>query len=194
MSDLSTHFTAQRSQELIKENHEHLITLGVSHPVLEKIREKTYEHGGLRTKLTGAGGGGCSVTLIPDGKNSRQLSTQNRLINPYSLFADFKDEQLNTLIDELIREGFHPYLTSVGGSGLGILSPYPEHRTRGSDPQPPRQGAGGPVTPPETPTPDVAERHKKQPVASDPLRPTFETAATTDLAEWTTSLGRWLYV
>ncbi|KAH6909047.1 cystathionine beta-lyase [Coprinopsis sp. MPI-PUGE-AT-0042] len=157
--------------ELIKENHEHLITLGVSHP------RKPSSTGGLRTKLTGAGGGGCSVTLIPDGKNA----------------TTSKDEELNALIDELIREGFHPYLTSVGGSGLGILSPYPEHRTRGSDPQPPRQGAGGPATPPETPTPDVAERHKKQALASDPLRPTFETAATTDLAEWATGLGRWLY-
>ncbi|KAJ2925518.1 hypothetical protein H1R20_g11578, partial [Candolleomyces eurysporus] len=97
---------------LIKENHDHLVTLGVSHPALETIRETTKTTFGLYTKLTGAGGGGCAVTLIPD---------------------DFKDGDLQTLIDELIRQDFHPYLTSVGGSGLGILSPFPEHRTPGSD-------------------------------------------------------------
>ncbi len=49
------------------ENHQHLVTLGVSHPALETIRNKTAVPHGLSTKLTGAGGGGCAVTLIPDG-------------------------------------------------------------------------------------------------------------------------------
>jgi len=53
--------------KLIEENHGHLRTLGVSHPSLERIlevtKEKPFE---LSTKLTGAGGGGCAVTLIPD--------------------------------------------------------------------------------------------------------------------------------
>ena len=53
---------------LIPENHAHLVALGVSHPVLETIRAlTTAEPYGLTTKLTGAGGGGCAVTLIPDG-------------------------------------------------------------------------------------------------------------------------------
>lgn len=55
-------------QALIDENHAHLISLGVSHESLEKIRRTTaaqpYQ---LSTKLTGAGGGGCAVTLVPDG-------------------------------------------------------------------------------------------------------------------------------
>ena len=55
-------------EALITENHAHLVALGVSHPVLETIRAQTAaEPYGLTTKLTGAGGGGCSVTLIPDG-------------------------------------------------------------------------------------------------------------------------------
>lgn len=157
---------------LIEENHDHLVTLGVSHPALETIREKTKSPFGLSTKLTGAGGGGCAVTLIPD---------------------DFKDEDLQSLIDELIRQDYQPYLTSVGGSGLGILSPYAEHRTRGSDPLPPRQDVGQ-VTPPETPNPEIAEGYEKQAGVFDPLRPPFETAATTDLPGWTAGLGRWLYV
>lgn len=107
--------------------------------------------------------------------------------------TDFKDEELQSVIDAMTRQEFQPYLTSVGGSGLGILSPYPEHRTRGSDPKPPREDVGQ-VTPPETPHPEPAEGYEKQVGVFDPLRPRFETAATTDLPEWTASLGRWLYV
>ncbi len=56
-------------QALVQENHQHLVSLGVSHPVLETIRETTLAAPyGLSTKLTGAGGGGCAVTLIPDGE------------------------------------------------------------------------------------------------------------------------------
>ncbi|KAJ2916633.1 hypothetical protein MD484_g3808, partial [Candolleomyces efflorescens] len=156
---------------LIKENHDHLVTLGVSHPALETIRETTQTPFGLYTKLTGAGGGGCAVTLIPD---------------------DFKDGDLQTLIDGLIRQGFQPYLTSVGGSGLGILSPFPEHRTQGSDPHRSRQEAGQ-VTPPETPNPEIVEGYEKQ-SEFHPLRPSFEASVTTDLPQWAVSLGRWLYV
>lgn len=55
------------TQALINENHAHLVTLGVSHPTLEAIRVKTAAHPyALSTKLTGAGGGGCAVTLVPD--------------------------------------------------------------------------------------------------------------------------------
>ena len=57
----------------MEENHRHLVTLGVSHPSLETIKEKTATPFGLSTKLTGAGGGGCAVTLIPDSKR-RSLS------------------------------------------------------------------------------------------------------------------------
>jgi mevalonate kinase len=56
----------QALASLMQENHAHLDTLGVSHPSLEEIREVTSSFG-LSTKLTGAGGGGCAVTLVPDG-------------------------------------------------------------------------------------------------------------------------------
>jgi mevalonate kinase len=62
-------YSSSRLQRLIDENHDHLAHLGVSHPALEIIRAKTaalpYR---LSTKLTGAGGGGCAVTLLPDGE------------------------------------------------------------------------------------------------------------------------------
>ncbi|PBL03760.1 cystathionine beta-lyase [Armillaria gallica] len=143
---------------LIRENHTHLVSLGVSHPALELIRSTTgaapYS---LSTKLTGAGGGGCAVTLIPD---------------------DFKEETLKALLDEIVAQQFDPYLTSVGGSGLGILSP---HRTTGSAAYLPP----GQVTPPETPSPGGGGVN---------LCPVFQAKRVLELSQWADSLGRWLYV
>lgn len=67
------------SQTLIEENHAHLCTLEVSHASLEAIKAKTALYD-LHTKLTGAGGGGCAITLIPDGKYMRREFLSNCLI------------------------------------------------------------------------------------------------------------------
>jgi mevalonate kinase len=45
-------------------NHALLNALGVGHAALERIVAVTRAHG-LTTKLTGAGGGGCAITLLP---------------------------------------------------------------------------------------------------------------------------------
>ncbi|KAF9490783.1 cystathionine beta-lyase [Pleurotus eryngii] len=145
---------------LINENHIHLANLGVSHPALEAIRAKTAARQ-LSTKLTGAGGGGCAVTLVPD---------------------DFHEDALSDLIEDLQRDGYEPYLTSVGGSGLGVLSPYTR---RGS------AESLGRLTPPETPGELTSQRTGGEEV---PLNAAFETTATTGLSQWAEELGRWLYV
>ncbi|KAG0285483.1 hypothetical protein BGZ96_010269, partial [Linnemannia gamsii] len=54
-----------RFGELVDVNHGLLAALGVSHPSLEKVREISSKLG-LKSKLTGAGGGGCALTLIRD--------------------------------------------------------------------------------------------------------------------------------
>ena len=57
------------SQTLIDDNHTLLDQLRVSHPSLEAVRRITSaDPYNLATKLTGAGGGGCAVTLIPGGQ------------------------------------------------------------------------------------------------------------------------------
>ena len=62
----------KKLENLVDRNHEILNELGVGHPALEAIRTKTGQKPyGLHTKLTGAGGGGCAVTVVPDGNSHR---------------------------------------------------------------------------------------------------------------------------
>ncbi|KAH8831535.1 cystathionine beta-lyase [Flagelloscypha sp. PMI_526] len=156
---------------LISANHQHLVTLGVSHPSLEAIRSTTMKDPyNLSTKLTGAGGGGCSVTLLPDEVN---------------------DDAIAALIEELNALTYESYLTSVGGSGFGILSPYEHHRAMS---RLPRQSLAGTMTPPSSPP---ADRESADPLGSgenESLRPSFEMGDKEKLKEWAESLGRWLYV
>jgi hypothetical protein len=91
----------------------------------------------------------------------------------YSLITavDVEDSVLGALAEELISSGFRPYLTSVGGSGLGILSPYdPANYTPGSPSTPGTLG--------------------QQPL----LRETLEAQGIEELTEWAEKRGRWLYV
>lgn len=70
-SDLSRQEQITTLESLIDTNHAHLVTLGVGHSALEAIKAKTASQPwGLHTKLTGAGGGGCAVTIVPDGELS----------------------------------------------------------------------------------------------------------------------------
>ncbi|PCH42326.1 cystathionine beta-l [Wolfiporia cocos MD-104 SS10] len=158
--ELSRNALLSALSAFINENHAHLVSLGVSHPTLEKIRELTAAKPfALSTKLTGAGGGGCAVTLVPD---------------------DFDEASLEALIASLEAAGFGTYTTSVGGSGLGVLSPYNHEDTP------------APVTPPETRSPaaDAGAQDAKQPS----LRGRFTGTAIGSLAGWAEGQGRWLYV
>ncbi|KAJ5201825.1 uncharacterized protein N7498_006488 [Penicillium cinerascens] len=95
---------------LIRINHGFLVSLGVSHPRLERIRELVdYANIGW-TKLTGAGGGGCAITLLK---------------------PDTKPEDVRELEKKLAEEGFNKYETTLGGDGVGVL--YPAVLRNGSD-------------------------------------------------------------
>jgi mevalonate kinase len=91
-----------RLGDLIRINHGLLVSLGVSHPKLERIRE-LIDHTGIGwTKLTGAGGGGCSITLLK---------------------PNVKQSVLKELEVKLGEEGFEKYETTLGGPGVGVMWP-----------------------------------------------------------------------
>ncbi|KAL2266413.1 hypothetical protein VTJ83DRAFT_5765 [Remersonia thermophila] len=91
-----------RVGELMTLNHGMLVSLGVSHPRLERVRELVDHEGIGWTKLTGAGGGGCCITLLRPGVEREKL------------------DKLERRLDE---EGFQKFETTLGGGGVGVLWP-----------------------------------------------------------------------
>lgn len=100
--DTSSEDCLARVGELMTINHGLLVSLGVSHPRLERVRELVDHEGIGWTKLTGAGGGGCSITLLKPGVSRSKL--------------DRLEEQLD-------EEGFQKFETTLGGDGVGVLWP-----------------------------------------------------------------------
>lgn len=91
-----------RIGQLMAVNHGLLCSLGVSHPRLERVRELVDHEGIGWTKLTGAGGGGCSITLIkPSTPKARVLKLEQ----------------------QLAKEGYQQFVTTLGGDGVGVLWP-----------------------------------------------------------------------
>ncbi|KAE8351897.1 ribosomal protein S5 domain 2-type protein [Aspergillus coremiiformis] len=98
--------TLERLGALIRINHGLLVSLGVSHPRLERIRELVDFADIGWTKLTGAGGGGCAITLLR---------------------PDADPEAIRQLEEKLSEEGFAKYETTLGGDGVGVLWPAVLH-------------------------------------------------------------------
>jgi mevalonate kinase len=88
--------------QLMTINHGLLVALGVSHPRLERVRELVDHEGIGYTKLTGAGGGGCSITLLKPNVPKAKLVALER---------------------QLEEEGYQKFETTLGGDGVGVLWP-----------------------------------------------------------------------
>lgn len=98
--DPKTDVSLRKFGELVRMNHGQLVSLGVSHPRLERIRELV-DHAGIGwTKLTGGGGGGCAFTVLN---------------------KDNSTAKLKELEENLIKEGFSRYETLLGGPGVGFI-------------------------------------------------------------------------
>ena len=110
--------------------------------------------------------------------------TQLILIAPPFLrnSLDFPETSLDTLEAILVKAGFEPYITSVGGSGLGVLSSYVYDNHPST------------VTPPETPSPDGSLDGSDTCETVEPFREAFEGKPREELVEWATHRGEWLYV
>ena len=84
--------------ELIELNHGLLATLAVSHPALERVREAGKASRVGSTKLTGAGGGGCAITVISSDSGETEI-------------AEFKTQ---------LGDEFAVFTTDIGGEGVGF--------------------------------------------------------------------------
>ena len=94
--------TVQTLGTLMSINHGLLVSLGVSHPKLDRIRELINDASLGWTKLTGAGGGGCAITLLKP--STKPLALQD-------LETKFR------------AENFERFSATLGGSGVGVLWP-----------------------------------------------------------------------
>lgn len=83
---------------LVGMNHQLLCCLGVSHPSLETIVATCQQEFRLAAKLTGAGGGGCALALLPEQFNEAPLCAK------------------------LASQGFEVYPTTLGGAGFQLHS------------------------------------------------------------------------
>ncbi|CAK7230118.1 Mevalonate kinase [Sporothrix curviconia] len=87
---------------LIRANHALLDVLGVSHPRLERVCKLANNADVGWTKLTGAGGGGCTITVLR---------------------PDVKEEAVQELERACAAEGFEKYEAILGANGVGVLWP-----------------------------------------------------------------------
>jgi len=83
-------------ESLIDRNQILLCQLGVGHSSLDNVCRITSQFG-LHSKLTGAGGGGCAITFLPNGTNK---------------------ETIETVIDQLKSAGFECFHAELGGIGV----------------------------------------------------------------------------
>jgi mevalonate kinase len=122
--------------ELMSVNHGLLTALGVSHPKLERLRYLVDQAGVGWTKLTGAGGGGCAITLLRQqptspttSQNAQSAELNGAAAHEPSSSSLSKTESetettpMETLISQLKAEGFERYETTLGGDGVGVLYP-----------------------------------------------------------------------
>ncbi|KAF2015905.1 mevalonate kinase [Aaosphaeria arxii CBS 175.79] len=133
--------------DLITINHGLLVSLGVSHPKLERIRE-LIDHTGIGwTKLTGAGGGGCAITILKPQPTSLQPNGNGNGLHHSDSSSDesedseeadcsasiisnttkLKHKILDTLEVKLENEGFEKFEITLAGDGVGVLWPAVLH-------------------------------------------------------------------
>ncbi|VVT48803.1 uncharacterized protein SAPINGB_P001959 [Magnusiomyces paraingens] len=104
----------KRLLQLIRINHGLLVSLGVSHPKLEKVKSIGDQLHIGETKLTGAGGGGCAITLlhVDDVEND----TESAAATIDERLDEFRARLENT------KNGFEIFETVLGGPGVGLAT------------------------------------------------------------------------
>jgi mevalonate kinase len=98
-------------------NQKLLELMGVSHPALETVCNIS-KHFGASSKLTGAGGGGCALTLLPPSNPHHTFSSQP---STHLLFTvALSESELMQLREALQQQGFTSFCTEIGVPGVGF--------------------------------------------------------------------------
>ncbi|XP_072921969.1 mevalonate kinase isoform X1 [Hemitrygon akajei] len=97
--DTNEHYTTL--EELIDINQHHLNVIGVGHSSLDKLCQATAAYG-LHSKLTGAGGGGCGLTLLRPDTSPSVVEASKRALKDF---------------------GFDCWETNIGGFGVSLQLP-----------------------------------------------------------------------
>jgi len=100
-----------RLGELISINQGLLNSVGVGHEKLDTVARLTKNIGW--TKLTGAGGGGCALTLLREGTFTAGMEGL--------MMVDARVETVKDVEEKLRAEGFKPFEVELGGRGVGVL-------------------------------------------------------------------------
>lgn len=102
------HALLARLQELVRLNHSLLNALGVGHPALEAVVGDAGAQG-FASKLTGAGGGGCALTLLPP-RAGGEGDADGEV-----------DARVAAAVAALRARGYDCFETRLGGDGLLLL-------------------------------------------------------------------------
>ncbi|KAL6706888.1 Mevalonate kinase [Coniothyrium glycines] len=144
--DATSHESLKYLGELVTMNHGLLVSLGVSHPKLERVRE-LIDHTGIGwTKLTGAGGGGCAISILKpqptrlsnghgthhhdSSSDESETSEEAEVDCNASIISNgtkLKYKILDSLEIKLENEGFEKFETTLAGDGVGVLWPAVLH-------------------------------------------------------------------
>ncbi|KAK8493173.1 hypothetical protein V6N12_018626 [Hibiscus sabdariffa] len=98
VDDLCLSANEEKLGELMEMNQGLLFSIGVSHASIETILQTTMKYK-LASKLTGAGGGGCVLTLLP---------------------THVSGAVIDKLVEELESFGFQCFTAGIGGKGAQI--------------------------------------------------------------------------
>ena len=80
----------------MNENHQLLQKIGVSHKKIDYLVDVCIKSGALGAKLTGAGGGGCIITLV---RNNELLDVSSKIEKDAREFMPIKIDYDGLLVD-----------------------------------------------------------------------------------------------